>query len=201
MTDVAGIILAAGLSSRFPGNKLLVTFSGETLVHRAARTALASRLERVVLVAGHQIADMIEALSDLRCDDRLCIVVNPVFQEGQSGSIRRGLAALEDSCQAALFMTADQPLLSSDIIDALLAHYEVCHLPVCHPTVAGERRNPIVFARSLFADLNALSGDQGGRSVVDAQGGRIAKLEFHDSRPFLDVDTIDDLRALDRGAC
>lgn len=194
MTGVTGIILAAGLSSRFSGNKLRASFQGETVLCRVMLAALASKLSRVIVVLGHQAADMRALLSGFSLD----IVINDHFREGQSSSIKKGILALDDDCKAAMFLAADQPLLMPGIIDALIDGYFAEGMPICHPVVGGQRRNPAIFDRSLFPELMALAGDQGGRKVIDAHPGQAAMLEFLDFRPFADVDTIDDLKALEK---
>ncbi|MDK9719600.1 MAG: nucleotidyltransferase family protein [Rhodospirillales bacterium] len=193
MAGVAGIILAAGLSRRFSGNKLRASFQGETVLCRVVTAALASNLSRVIVVLGHQAAELRAMLSGLSLD----IVINERFVEGQSSSIKTGIAALDDDCKAAMFLAADQPLMTPDIINALIDGYFAEDMPICHPMVGGKRRNPAIFDRSLFPDLMALAGDEGGRKVIDTHPGQAAMLEFQDFRPFADVDTMDDLKALE----
>lgn len=193
MAGVSGIILAAGLSSRFSGNKLRASFQGETVLCRVATAALASKLARVIVVLGHQAAELRALLSGFSLD----IVVNERFAEGQSSSIKAGLAALDGDCMAAMFLAADQPLMTQDIINALIDGYFAAGKPICLPMVGGKRRNPAIFDRPLFSELMALAGDQGGRKVIDAHPGQAAMLEFHDFRPFADIDTMDDLKALE----
>lgn len=193
MAEVVGIILAAGLSSRFSGNKLLASFKGEAVIRHVVRAALASRLSPVILVLGHQAEDVIGVLSNLP----LNIALNERFQDGQSTSIKKGIEVAGTACEAAMFLAADQPMLTSQIIDALIGHFWEQGRPICHPAVGGKRRNPAVLSRRLFPDLLALEGDQGGRVVIDSHRHASAVLEFQDSRPFTDVDTIDDLKALE----
>lgn len=193
MAGVTGIILAAGLSSRFSGNKLRASFQGETVLCRIVAAALASKLARVIVVLGHQAPELRELLSGFSLD----IVINDRFRDGQSSSIKVGLAALDGDCMAAMFLAADQPLMTPDIINDLLDHFHAQGKPICHPVVGGKRRNPAIFDRSLFPELMALAGDEGGRKVIDAHPGREAMLEFLDSRPFADVDTMNDLKALE----
>jgi molybdenum cofactor cytidylyltransferase len=198
MAKIAGIILAAGLSSRFPGNKLLAVFQGEVVIRRIVAAALASRLDRVILVVGHQASDVMAAVAGFLESPRLSTALNPLYAKGQSSSIRTGIEALEPDAKAALFMTADQPLLTPLVIDALLQHYAASGKDICYPKVEGVRRNPVVFARRFFPELSALAGDAGGRRIVEAHAEEAASLAFEDPRPFADIDTHEDLLALEK---
>src|SRR5258706_13897952 len=52
--NVAGILLAAGTSSRMGSNKLLFDLQGETVLRQAAKRALAGGLSPVGGVLGHE---------------------------------------------------------------------------------------------------------------------------------------------------
>ncbi|TAN52125.1 MAG: nucleotidyltransferase family protein [Rhodospirillales bacterium] len=198
MTKLAGIILAAGLSRRFSGNKLLASFRGETVICRSVGTALASTLDHVILVVGHQAEEVTEALGKLRSSPKLSVVSNPDYTSGQSSSIRKGIEALGNAFDAALFMAADQPLLNSRVIDVLIEHFKASGKSICFPTAKEQKRNPVIFANRFFPELSALSGDEGGRRVLSAHACDAAALPFQDSWLFADIDTLEDLLGLER---
>ena len=197
MPQIVGIILAAGVSSRFPGNKLLASFQGEVVLRRIVKAALDSGLARIIVVLGHQAPEMIKLLGDLRACERLEIVVNADFQKGQSSSIKKGLATMGQGFQAAMFLVADQPLLTGSIIDDLIAFFQAKRKNICLPMANNQRRNPVIFSSALFDDLMKLNADQGGRRVIDAYPDDVAALNFSDQRPFADIDTQDDFDLLE----
>ncbi len=197
MKQVAGVILAAGVSSRFPGGKLQTRFQGEVVLRRIVKAALDSCLSRIVVVLGHQAPEMIDLLGDLRACERLEIVVNADFQKGQSSSIKKGLAALGHGVQAVMFLVADQPLLTGSIIDDLIACFLAKRKNICHTMVQDQRRNPVIFSNALFDELMKLNADQGGRRVIDAHPDDVAVMNFSDPRPFADIDTQADFDLLE----
>jgi len=193
---IAGIVLAAGLSSRFGGaNKLVAPIEGVPLIRRVAMAALASKLDRVVVVLGHQADTVRAVLADLARDERLAFIENVEPEKGQSGSVRIGLGVVAADCDAALFLMGDQPYLEPRIIDALIdAHQGGITLPA----VGGQRRNPVIFDRQFYPDILALAGDTGARAIIEANRARVTAVPFEAERPFADIDKAEDLDRLAR---
>jgi molybdenum cofactor cytidylyltransferase len=187
---VVGVVLAAGRSSRFGGSqsKLMLDWQGEPLLRHTLRTATASLLSRVVLVLGCSADELRETASGLNVE----IVVNPRYDEGQSTSIQAGLREAA-TANAAMFIPADQPFLTTGLIDRLVREYRASRAPVVLP-VAGTRRGaPVVWDRTLFSELAVLEGDVGGRSVFHRYDLREVAAHWLELD---DVDTAEDLRRL-----
>ncbi len=195
-SDVAGIVLAAGLSTRFDGNKLLAPLRGKPVIRWTVEAALASRLDRIVIVLGHESERVRAALAGVPSGDRLETVVNPNYGDGQSGSVIAGLDAVQESCNAAMFLMGDQPLLNSETIDALIAAYDASISDICYPSNDGQRRNPVIFAARYFPAILALTGDVGARALIDANPEAALAVDFPDKAQFKDVDSINDFVAL-----
>lgn len=193
--DVAAVVLAAGGSARFGADlKQLVRFDGETLVHRAARTALQAGLSPVLVVIGCRGEAVAAAVADLPVE----IVESPGWQEGQSRSVTAGLTALPAEAEAAIFVPCDQPLLDAATLEGLAATFRDTRAPAVVPVFGGRRGSPVLFARALFGELTRITGDAGGRQVLSRYAGRIAQVELEREEPLLDVDTPEDLAALAR---
>ena len=110
--SVAGVVLAAGASTRFGRNKLLLTLDGESLARRAASAALAAGLEPVVVVLGHDAERVREELTGLP----VRAVVNADHSRGMSTSLAAGIAALPAETAAAVVHLADMPLVTAAMI-------------------------------------------------------------------------------------
>jgi len=187
----AGIILAAGESTRFGSPKQLLDWKGKPFVRQAAETALKSGLDPVVVVTGFHTADVESALSGLP----VTVVHNPEYQQGQGTSIRAGVASLSDKVGAAVFLLADQPQIPVEVIRALVESHGRNMQAILAPLVLEERRaNPVLFDRDTFHDLLQLKGDVGGRAIFDKH--RVEYLPWHDDILLLDVDNPQDYERL-----
>ena len=187
---VAGIILAAGGSSRMGQPKQLLPWKGEPLVRSVASTALSAGLSPVVLVTGDHGSQVQAAVQDLP----LKLVQNPDWESGQSSSIQAGLSALSPETGAAIFLLADQPRVSVTLLRSLIERHAETLAPVVAPRVADQRANPVLFDRLTFHDLMSIHGDIGGRAIFSLYP--VNWLEWQDERLLLDVDTAEDYRRL-----
>lgn len=191
-SKVTGIILAAGEGSRMGRTKQLLPFRGKTLVECVVDSALASRLERLVVVLGHD-AEAIEPLLNGR---EVTIVNNPDYRSGQSSSLRAGLQAVSGDAEAVLFLLGDQPLVTPALINRMIAAGEASDSPIILPARRGKRGNPVLFRRETFAAIAALDDDCGARSLFAAYASRLLMVAVDDPAIHFDVDTGDDYRRL-----
>lgn len=188
---VAAVVLAAGESSRFGGNKLLAPLDGEPVVRAVVANAAAGGVDEVVVVLGRNAAEVREAVGHPGAR----FVVNDRYSEGMSTSIRAGIAALTSAIDAALIVLGDQPRLPAGVIPALLARYRHDRPAAVVPLYRGTPANPVLFDRSLFAGLGSLRGDRGARTLIDGLRGGVAEVVFDHDVP-ADVDTPGDLEGL-----
>ncbi len=169
---VAGILLAAGASRRMGQPKLLLPWNGMPLVRHAAVTALAAGLDQLVVVTGFRSEHVVAALDGLG----LTTVHNAEWLDGQSSSLRAGVAAVAEA-DAAIVLLSDQPLLRASTIALLIDTYRRTSAVLVAPRYGGRRGNPVLFDRSLFKALQAIEGDRGAREVIEftCRGCRVGR--------------------------
>ena len=187
----AGIVLAAGQSSRFGQPKQLLDWKGKPFVRQVAETALHAGLWPVIVVTGSNAEQVEKAVTGLD----VTIVRNENWQSGQSASIAAGVNALPKNTGASIFLLADQPQIPVEILRALVETHSQ-NLPVIlAPLVLEEKRaNPVLFDRIAFPDLLQLTGDVGGRALFGKY--KVEYLPWHDEALLLDVDTPEDYERL-----
>lgn len=190
--NIAGIILAAGASKRMGAVKLLLPFGRSPLLERVLDNARRSMLEPIIVVLGHEAETIRQRINFKRAQIRL----NPEYHTGLSSSLRVGIQSLPKETDGAMFLLGDQPLVSSKTINCL---FEVFHQHASRliiPTYQGKRGNPVVVPRSIFNAVQQITGDTGARVLFHRLKEQIREVEVSDPGIHLDVDTLEDYRAL-----
>ncbi len=187
-SNVAGIVLAAGQSTRFGRNKLIEPLLGMPLVRRVVEAALRSSLSSVTVVLGHDGDTVRATLAGLSDATRLKFAINPSYRKGQSTSVAAGLATVPAGSAGAMFLVGDQPFIDCSTIDRLVAAFEAAGGGICYPVRNGRRCNPVIFGAEFLADLRQLSGDVGGRAVIEANREAAVAVEFSDAALLDDIE-------------
>lgn len=188
----SGVVLAAGGSRRLDQPKQLLAWRGRPLVWYAVRAAIEGGLDPVVVVVGAEW----EAVAAAVADEPVRVVRNPAWQSGQSTSLRVGLAAVEGTAEAVVFLLADTPRVDGRLVRALVEAHRRSLPPLVAPRAGGRLANPVLFDRVTFGALAEVEGDRGGRVLFDRLP--VLALDWSDDI-LLDVDTPEDLACL-RGA-
>jgi CTP:molybdopterin cytidylyltransferase MocA len=160
---IAGIVLAAGTSSRMGSNKLVEGVRGKTLVRRCVDAALASRLDPVLVVTGHEAERIHAALSG----SPVMFVHNPDYRAGLSSSLRAGIAAVPPDCDGAMILLGDMPGIRPNLIDRLVAAFDPLQgHSICIACARGRQGHPVLWSRVFFDHIAALTGDAGARKLA-----------------------------------
>jgi len=185
--QVAAVVLAAGLSRRMgAANKMLALYEGKPMVRRAVEAALASKADPVLVVLGHEAEAVRAALADLP----VRFVDNADYREGLASSLRAGIAAVPQTCDGALICLGDMPRVDANLIDALIAPFAPARgALIVVPVREGRRGNPVVWSRRYFAELMALSGDEGARRLIRTHDDAVIEVPVADDAAFFDIDT------------
>jgi len=162
-TTIGGLILAAGEARRFGSPKQLALHRGRPLLeHALAAMAAAPALGMRVVVLGAG-ADAILAAVDLHGAQP---VIAPDWADGQSASLRAGVAALADRAGAIVITLGDQPNISAEAIDTVIGARDPREADALRATYSGRPGHPVLLERSLFAASESLHGDQGARDLL-----------------------------------
>ena len=199
----AAIILAAGASTRMGDgrHKLLLPLGDRPVLAHVLDATLASRARPIVLVLGYQ-AERVRAFIPSYCEHPdITVIDNPDYLQGMSTSMKLGIQTLlssdykkgeDDATDSALFLTGDQPLITTGVIDSVIEAFELSRgagKRILAPLYDGQRGNPVLFDASLFAELLEVTGDEGGRSLLKRHPDEVATLETGNVAASYDVDT------------
>lgn len=188
----AGIILAAGTSTRMGKPKQLLPVHGQTLLGRLIDEALRSDLDKVILVLGHHAEEIKSALGKILSQPKLKIIENRLYKKGISTSIKAGLSKAEEDHDHVMILLADMPHINAALINFLLQRFLHSRLPLGAVRIKGKRSHPVIFSRKLYYELNQLNGDVGARDLFLRYSGQVCLVEpeeFYDDR---DIDTLKD---------
>lgn len=197
----AGLILAAGASSRMGRPKALLPIGPDTFVSRMAATMTGGGVAQVVVVATTTSSrDILAALGVGDAGALAMVVENPTPEHGQLSSLLIGLDALERADVAGVLVCpVDIPLFTAATVHAILTAARSTSAPIVRPASHGRHGHPVLFARRVFADLRQADLAQGARSVVQAHVEEIIDVDVDDPGAFIDIDTPEDyLRWIDR---
>ncbi len=120
---------------------------------------------------------------------------NPDWERGQLSSIKAGIRALPPDASAAMIHLADHPLVKADTFAAVAEAYRQSKEPIVIARQDGHRGHPVIFGRSVFAELLDAPEDQGARVVVNANASRIVYVDVDDPGILLDLDTPEELNS------
>jgi molybdenum cofactor cytidylyltransferase len=194
--SLGGVVLAAGAARRMGGcPKPLIERDGVPLVRRVVLALLEAGVCEVVVVLGHRAGDLLRVLEDLpvRC------VVHGGYAAGRQSSLRAALAAMPASVDAVVVALADQALLESADVSALLRAFAGRGTArVVVPQVNGERGHPVVLERGVCREILRGTADLGARQWMDANPSQVAWFESHNTHYCEDVDCPEDLERIAR---
>ena len=194
------IILAAGESKRLGSPKQLLSFDGNTLLARVAKTACESMTHPVIAVLGAH-AEKIRPTLNI---PGITVVNNEDWQEGMASSISKGLSSMMElypQVDGILILVCDQPYLNPDLIKVLIDAQRDAGLPAAAASYSGKLGTPALFHKSLFSVLMLLSGDTGARKMLERMRENVVKVDFEMGD--VDIDTQADYERLlnkDKGA-
>jgi molybdenum cofactor cytidylyltransferase len=188
---IACVVLAAGMAKRFGSTKQLAKLGplGESLVQTAVNTANESKASYVLLVLGYDASAITAELKLGRAQ----IVFNKDFESGMSSSVRAAVSNLPGDCAGAIFMVADQPNVTPEVLNRLIVQFSASRsferARIFALSHNGEPKNPVLISSDLFPELLKLKGDIGAREIIRSRPGEVFLIEMGESDIFTDIDT------------
>ena len=182
------VVLAAGESRRMGTQKLLLPFGETTVVGAVVGTALASRLDRVLVVLGADKDAVRHELEPLGID----FAVNEDFAKGMLSSVQAGFAALPPDAEAAVVMLGDQPFLPARVVDAVVEAFRRSGKGIVVPAFQGRRGHPVLIGLKYRAEVIRLDPADGLRRLMRAHPEDIFEAEVDDANILRDMDVPED---------
>lgn len=195
MSDIAGLILAAGLSSRMGETKALLRFGGGALIEYQIRCILGAGISDILIVTGHDAQSVEAKISAYTVKT----VYNENYSDGMFSSVKEGLKAVKHGGYKAVFLLpVDCPLVSPEPIIALAGRFSKGDVKIVYPCHKGRRGHPPLICASLIDGILAYTGEGGLSGALSLSEGAAVSLEAG-CGCLSDIDTREDyIRALER---
>jgi len=184
----AGIVLAAGLSSRMGEEKLLLPFGQGTVLDATLSRMPRDALDHLLVVTRQEINDALDFSASMT------VIINSSPQKGQAESLRLGIKYLRthfSHCQGVLVFLGDHPLTKPALIKEVICQLNSNPNAIVLPEYMGETGHPVGFGASWFAQLLDQNGDVGGRRLIASHPEAVIRIQG-DETCIMDVDLKED---------
>ena len=189
-TMIPIIILAAGMSTRFPGNKLLYKVFGEPLIRTIVKSALRSKADKVIVITGFEADKISKVLEDLDID----IIYNENYNKGMSFSVKKSINCVRGIANAAIIHPADVAFVPSEVFNRVIDYYLKTKAKIVIAGYRGIKGHPILFDSSLFNEIMEISEETMGlKAIVNKYKDKAVIVETNSEEVLLDIDTLEDL--------
>lgn len=186
--DVCAIVLAAGESRRMGAQKMLLPFGGATVITHIVDQILRSAVRKVYVVVGHEGERVAAQLSDRP----VSIVANPDYKSGMLSSVRCGLRALAQECDAIMVALGDLPGITTGLIDEMVRVFATTEKGILVPLYNGRRGHPVLFSIGYRDEILTRHDDMGLRGLLRANPDDVFELDVSSPAVLTDMDFPED---------
>lgn len=193
----AGVILAAGASSRMGGHpKALLEYRGETFVARLVRV-LSTVCDPVIVVLGYH-ADRVRPAIPANAR----VVSNPAPERGQLSSLQTGLAEMPQQAEGFMFVPVDCPAAEPATVAHISAAFvsRAAGVQFVVPQYRGKHGHPVCASREIALEMLALPATAQARDVVHAHVAHTLYVDVDDPGILTDIDNLARYNNLEKGA-
>ena len=172
--------------------KQLLPFRGSTVLGQIIETVLKSRADEIIVVLGYQA----QRITPKVAHHPVKIVLNPDFEQGMSASIKCGIGHISEESDAVMIVLGDQPLIEKEIINLLVEKNSESERGIVVPVYKGVKGHPVIFKMKYKDDLLRLTGDMGGKEIVEGHPGDVLEVEVDSESVVISIDVESDYQSL-----
>jgi len=180
------ILLAAGNSIRFKGNKLLTIVKNKPMYMNIIEKVLKLNFNKIILVTQY------EEIKAALIEGPIQVVMNKNSELGISHSIKLGIQS-DMGADAYMFMVCDQPFIELVSIETLIYSFIKCNKGIACVEHEGNLGNPTIFSKKYKNELLSLEGDVGGKSIIKKHLDDLERVKIMHEVELMDIDTRDEL--------
>jgi len=188
MSNICAIILAAGESKRMNAPKLLLQFSGKTMIEMVTGNVLQAGIGFILVVLGSYRKEISAAIDHLPV--KICF--NENFKDGMLSSVKCGFENLPDDYDAVLVYPGDHPYIDPVVTEKVIASYMASRKGLVVPVFNGKRGHPLLVSYRYRDIINNIPGDEGLRWLAKTYPDDVLEVETSSQGILKDFDTIED---------
>ena len=191
MSEIWGIILAAGESKRMGFPKMLLTFNGKSMIENVINNVERSEVDKTMVVLGSHR----EILTEIILKTNVSICYNDNYKEGMLSSVKCGFKNMPSDFKAVLVFQGDQPFIPPDVINSVIQKYLSSGKGIVMPVYGMKRGHPLLIDRKYSQEIEKLDPDEGLRALSHKFPGDVQEVETDDPGILRDFDTFEDYKS------
>jgi molybdenum cofactor cytidylyltransferase len=195
---ISAILLAAGESSRMKGDfKPILKWGKRTVIGECVHQLRKAQLDDLYVVLGHREADVRARLAGTGVQ----FIINRNYRAGMLSSLKTGLASLSRNTEAVLIALVDQPMITSALVDQLIAAWRTGEKGIIVPTYEGRWGHPVLIGAAFVPAIMLLdeASPEGLRGFLEANRRHILELPVASAAILDDLDSPEDYQRLSKG--
>ena len=185
MSDIWGIVLAAGESKRMKEQKLILPFNGKPMIESVVENIAGTSVDKILLVVGSHSDEILKATTHLPVSH----CYNDNYKQGMLSSVKCGIRALPESYGAVMIFLGDQPLIPVKVVNLVIGAYRKSDKGIVMPTFDKRRGHPLLIDRKYREEIENLDEREGLRILAYKFADDVLEVETNMPGILRDIDT------------
>lgn len=185
---IHALILAAGQGRRAGLAKLSRYIGEDTMLEHLAKVVSSSNLEKTIMVTGYEKS----FAENIAKKYGFLICHNENYMEGMSTSLKAGVRALPEDCQAIVIILGDMPYIKASTINTLVSAFETGEKDIIIPRYKNKTGHPLIMSSTYKEQILNIQGDKGARDVIKNNLQNVKYIDINDEGILIDIDEFND---------
>ncbi|MEE0932291.1 nucleotidyltransferase family protein [uncultured Clostridium sp.] len=176
------ILLAAGNSKRFNGNKLLAIYKNKPIYMYIVEKVVNLKINKIICVTQY------EEIKEALLNTNINVVMNNNSNLGISSSIKIGIN-FDKNADGYMFMVCDQPFISIQTLNSVIDNFIKGDKGIVCVGCGNNKGNPVIFSKKYINELLSLEGDNGGKVIIKGNLNDLKIVNINNRIELVDIDT------------
>ncbi|WP_370773879.1 NTP transferase domain-containing protein [Clostridium sp.] len=176
------ILLAAGNSKRFNGNKLLAIYKNKPIYMYIVEKVVNLKINKIICVTQY------EEIKEALLNTNINVVMNNNSNLGVSSSIKIGIN-FDKNADGYMFMVCDQPFISIQTLNSVIDNFIKGDKGIVCVGCGNNKGNPVIFSKKYINELLSLEGDNGGKVIIKGNLNDLKIVNINNRIELVDIDT------------